>query len=148
MKFPNDIRYANRVWMAIVLVSPILQALAYIFIYKEFEREKLVEHYVSAVVSGGLLLIAYWCLLLPTVLVVNGWKLPIATKKWLIFAASTGLILVYFMFPLTQSDYTFDKTLAAITYFGISSLAIRFFELLERKENEKEELDVFEHLVE
>ena len=146
MKFPEDIRYAHRIWMSMVLVTPVLHNFLLI-LFGKIAIDAIVVDYVFTVFKHGIVLIIYWAVLLILVLTVNSWNYTINTKKWIIQLTDILLLVCFFSGLVLFSSEIRDLhlLLLALSYLLVSSSAIWFFKLPDRKT--KDDFEIIEHLI-
>ena len=150
LKFPKDIRYANRIWMSMVLVSPILPFLPYL-VSGRYGFGDFASAYASFIFASGFLFILYWAAMLPIVLTVNTWKYSINGKKWILQLVNFALLALFlgYLYFQSQDIYTINEFIKlTLSYVVTSSFAIWFFELEAPKDSTDKEFEVIEHLIE
>ena len=130
MKFPEDIRYAHRIWMSMVLITPILHDFLLI-LFSELAIDAIAINYVFTVFRNGLILIVYWAILLIMILSVNSWNYTVNTKKWIIQWADIAFISLFFggLVVFNGDTINLERLLLTLPYFITCSSAIWFFEL-------------------
>lgn len=140
MKLPNDLKYANRIWMLLVLVSPLLAALP------NLKTSNLLEVYQQPFIfkNGGLFII-YWAVIIVLVLGLNNYSYDILIKKTIIQLVSMVILLVGFLFfrPEGVENYTASLYFA---YFLTTTFGIWYFSF--ETAFEPKEVDIIDHLVE
>ena len=146
MIFPNDIRYAHRIWMSMVLITPILHNFLLI-LFGAIPIDAIIIDYVHTVFRTGMILIVYWAILLILVLSVNSWDYTVNMKKWIIQLADIAFISLFFggVILLTSEIINLELLLLILAYLIVSSTAIWFFELKER--TKKDDFEIIKHLV-
>ena len=147
MRFPEDIRYAHRIWMSMVLITPIFHNFLLV-LFNKIPVNAIVIDYVFTVFKNGIPLISYWAILLILILSVNSWHYTIKMKKWIIQLGNIAFISLFTggMIVFMDIEVNFEKLLLVLAYVIISSSAIWFFELKPRIV--KDDFDIIEHLVE
>jgi hypothetical protein len=147
MKFPEDIRYAHRIWMSMVLITPIFYNFLLV-LFGEISIDAIAIDYVFTVFRNGILLIVYWAILLVLILSVNSWHYTINMKKWIIQLTDIGLISLFFggLIIFTNDVFDLNQLLLIFSYLIVSSSAIWFFELKSRVK--KDGFEIIEHLIE
>lgn len=147
MKFPEDIRYAHRIWMSMVLITPILHDFLLI-LFSELAIDAIAINYVFTVFRNGLILIVYWAILLIMILSVNSWNYTVNTKKWIIQWADIAFISLFFggLVVFNEDTINLERLLLTLSYFITSSSAIWFFEL--KSKIKKDDFEIIEHLIE
>ncbi len=147
MKFPEDIRYAHRIWMSMVLITPILHDFLLI-LFSELAINAIAINYVFTVFRNGLILIVYWAILLIMILSVNSWNYTVNTKKWIIQWADIAFISLFFggLVVFNGDTINLERLLLTLSYFITSSSAIWFFEL--KSKIKKDDFEIIEHLIE
>lgn len=147
MKFPEDIRYAHRIWMSMVLITPILHDFLLI-LFSELAIDAIAINYVFTVFRNGLILIVYWAILLIMILSVNSWNYTVNTKKWIIQWADIAFISLFFggLVVFNGDTINLERLLLTLSYFITSSSAIWFFEL--KSKIKKDDFEIIEHLIE
>jgi hypothetical protein len=140
MKLPNDLKYANRIWMLLVLVSPLLAALP------NLKMSNLHEIYRQPFIyqNGGLFII-YWVFIMILVLGLNNYPYDILIKKAIIQIVSIVILLVGFLFfkPAAVENYTAGLY---FSYFLTTTFGIWYFNF--ETAFEAEEVDIIDHLIE
>ncbi|MGB0862633.1 MAG: hypothetical protein ACPGXZ_06920 [Saprospiraceae bacterium] len=140
MKLPNDLRYANRIWMLLVLVSPLLAAIP------NMSSSNLLEVYQQPFIykNGGLFII-YWAVIMVLVLGLNNYSYDIIIKKTIIQIISMLILFISFLFfiPKEIENYTVN---IYISYFLTTTFGIWYFSF-ETAFQEKE-MEVIDHLIE
>jgi len=146
MKFPEDIRYAHRVWMSMVLITPILHNFLLI-LFGKLPFDSIAIDYVFTVFKNGITLIAYWAILLILILAVNSWYYSIKKKKWIIQLTNIACISIFFggLAIFRGKPIDFKQLLLMLAYLIVSSSAIWFFELKPRTKTN--DFEIIEHLV-
>ena len=147
MKFPEDIRYAHRIWMSMVLITPIFYNFLLV-LFGKISIDAIAIDYVFTVFRNGILLIVYWAILLVLILSVNSWHYTINMKKWIIQLTDIGLISLFFggLIIFTNDVFDLNQLLLIFSYLIVSSSAIWFFELKSRVK--KDGFEIIEHLIE
>jgi hypothetical protein len=147
MKLPNDIRYANQIWMMTVLISPLIPILigSPLIIFNAFGV--FLEVYAFHVMVSGILLILYWALLLVIILSVNSANQSKLYKKVIIQILTALIIVVYFAFfpPYQNHPLGWTSLMYPLSYLMTSSFAIWYFQF--DNGYVREEVDVIDHLV-